>query len=396
MVILNKTLNHNKYKRLYPPSVIGIIGGGQLGKMITFEAKRMGYNVIVLDPSPCCSAGQVADEQVVASFGDFEAFEELARKSDVVTYEFEHINADILISLEDKGYKVYPSGRTLKIIQDKYIQKMALFNAGISVPEFVDVNNKTDVLNFSSCFGFPLVIKTRAGGYDGKGYAVAESEKEIEEVLNGFGNQRLIAERFIDFQKEISIIIARNPDKEYCFYPIAENVHKEGILRLTKAPCKLGEETEKKVLDIAKRVVEVLDDSGVFCIEMFLDKNDNVYVNEIAPRPHNSGHYTIEACVVSQFEQMVRIITGMPLGSTQQLYPCAMANILGNSDVQGEYTFEGLEHLLKQERVYLHLYGKKTTARLKKIGHLTALGNSPEDAEKKVLDGLNYIKIKAK
>ena len=396
MVIVQQASQQKKHNKLYPPSSIGIIGGGQLGKMITFEAKRMGYNVIVLDPSPCCPAGQVADEQIVASFGDFEAFEELARKTDAVTYEFEHINADILISLENKGYKVYPSGRTLKTIQDKYVQKTALFNARIPVPEFVAINQKADVLSFSSCFGFPVVIKTRAGGYDGKGYAVVESEHEIEQVLDGFGKQRLIAERFVDFQKEISVIVARNSDKEYCMYPVVENIHKEGILRLTKAPCSLEPETEKKVFDIAQRVVEVLDDRGVFCIEMFLDKNNNIYVNEIAPRPHNSGHYTIEACVVSQFEQLVRIITGMPLGSTKQLYPCAMANILGNSDVRGEYTFEGLEYLLKEENVHLHLYGKKSTGRLKKTGHLTVLGDSVEEAADKALNSLDYIKIKAK
>lgn len=383
-----------KYKVLQPPAKIGIIGGGQLGKMITVEAKRMGYYVVILDPTPCSPAGQVADEQIIASFMDRNAIEKLAGDCDVITYEFEHIDADMLIDLEMEGYGIYPSGKSLKRIQDKYIQKTMLKDAGIPVPDFFTVNDKQDALKRIDAIGLPFILKTRSGGYDGKGNCVVKTKDEIEQALEKFKGYALIAERFIDFERELSIIVARSLKNECAFYPIVENIHEDSILRLTRAPSNIDDAVGKRVRDIAAKVMEVLDDYGVFCIEMFLAKNGEIYINEIAPRPHNSGHYTIEACVTSQFEQLVRVITGMPLGSTEQRYPCVMVNILGSGAVEGQYSFEGIEDVLGEKDVHLHLYGKQSTGRMKKIGHITVLNKYLEVAEKKALKALKKIIIK--
>ncbi|MHB8130552.1 MAG: 5-(carboxyamino)imidazole ribonucleotide synthase, partial [Mobilitalea sp.] len=312
---------------LPPPAKIGIIGGGQLGKMITAEAKRMGYRVSILDPDPFSPAGQVADEQIIAPFTDRNAIVKLVGDCDVTTYEFEHLDADMLIELELERNRIYPSGKTLKIIQDKYVQKTMIKNAGILVPDFFSVNDEQDILAHIDTIGLPFVLKTRSGGYDGKGNCVINNKDQIRQALEEFKGFALMVERFIEFERELSIIVVRDLKNKCAYYPIVENIHENSILRLTRAPAYLADSVEKRVRDIAAKVIKVLDDYGVFCIEMFLGKNGEIYINEIAPRPHNSGHYTIEACVASQYEQLVRVITGMPLASTDQRYPCAMVNI---------------------------------------------------------------------
>jgi 5-(carboxyamino)imidazole ribonucleotide synthase len=383
-----------KYEVLQPPSKIGIIGGGQLGRMMTVEAKRMGYHVTVFDPTPSSPAAQVADEQVIASFMDTSAIEKLAGNCDVITYEFEHINADILIDLEEKGYRVYPSGKSLKKIQDKYVQKEMLKNAGILVPEYMIINDIKDMSGCIDTIGIPFILKTRSGGYDGKGNFVIKTREQIGKAMEEFKGYNLMAERFVEFERELSTIVVRNLKNDCVVYPIVENIHENSILHLTKVPSNIDSVIEKKVRDIVVKIMEVLDDYGVFCIEMFLAKNGEVYVNEIAPRPHNSGHYTIEACATSQFEQLVRVITGMPLGSTELCCPCVMVNILGNDTVEGQYRFEGIEDVLDDHDVHLHLYGKQSTKNMKKIGHITVLNNSVEVAEQKALTALGNITIK--
>ncbi len=383
-----------KYKVLQPPARIGIIGGGQLGKMITVEAKRMGYHVTVLDPTPSSPAAQVADKQITASFMDKSATKKLAGACDVITYEFEHIDADILIELEKEGYNILPSGKSLKTIQDKYVQKTMLKKAGILVPDYILVKDMQDMSKCIDTLGLPFILKTRWGGYDGKGNCVVKSEEQMDKVMEKFAGHSLMAERFIKFERELSIIAARNLKNDYAFYPVVENIHENSILRLNRAPSDINSPVEKKVRKIAEKVIEILDDYGVFCIEMFLTPNEEVYVNEIAPRPHNSGHYTIEGCAASQFEQLVRVITGMPLGSTELRSPCVMVNILGNDTVEGEHRFEGIENVIGEDGIYLHLYGKKNTKKLKKIGHITALDKSIKAAEEKALRSLKNIVIK--
>lgn len=384
----------NNKRVLQPPARIGIIGGGQLGRMLTMAAKRMGYFVVILDPNVGSPAGQVADKQIAASFSDRQAIRRLAELTDVVTYEFEHIDADMLCEIESEGYAVYPSATTLRNIQDKYRQKTLLSNAGLPVPAFYRVKNREDLMQKLEDFGLPVMLKTCSGGYDGKGNFVIREKSDVEAAYNALKKNDLMLEKYIEFTKELSIIIARDFSGEIKYYPVVENIHKDNILRITKVPAYIDDVLEVKIKSIAQKILKTLNDVGVFCIEMFLDTRGDIYINEIAPRPHNSGHYTIEACVTSQFEQLIRIITGMPLGSTELLSPCVMVNILGNDTVCGRYTFEGIENVLAKEKVYLHLYGKSSTANMRKLGHITVLDDCVKKAEEKALQVLENIKIK--
>jgi len=385
-------MSQKKISKLNPPSTIGIIGGGQLGRMLVLDAKRMGYNVIVFDPKPNSPAGQVADEQITAVYGDLNALRNLARKTDVITYEFEHIDVDLLTLLEYEGYTIYPSAKTLRLIQNKFVQKSMLNNIGIKVPEFYLINTLKELRDVFYKFGQKAILKTCRDGYDGKGNLVLNDINKLEENYQIFRGLEIMAEEFIHFTKEVSIIVAKNHD-DIVLYPIAENFHENSILINSLIPANISVEIEKQMHIMSKKIVEELDDFGIFCIEFFIDSDSNVLVNEIAPRPHNSGHYTIEGCVSSQFEQHIRIITGMPLGSPKLRLPCAMYNILGNNEVNGKYCVDGIESILDIEDCYLHLYGKSESKYLKKIGHITALDQSSEKADEKAKKALSNIKI---
>ena len=382
----------NRIKRLLPPANIGVVGGGQLGRMMALEAKRMGYHVIVLDPKPNAPAGQVADEQIEAEFNDARALKVLAEKSDVITYEFEHINVALLQKLEEEGYYIYPSSNTLGIIQNKLRQKEKLEAEGIPVPRFFKVNSLEQLTDIFNQLDRKIVLKTCSGGYDGKGNAIIKDQAKLADAYNEFSGRELMVEEFVPYVKEVSIIVARN-DQEITFYPVAENNHQDSILISSIIPANISEEIDTKIRDIAKKVVEVLNDYGIFCIEFFVDAKGNVLVNEIAPRPHNSGHYSIEGCITSQYEQLVRVITGMPLGSVKLRRPCAMYNILGSDEVNGQYCIDGVHQVQSLEDCYFHLYGKSETKYLKKIGHITAMDDSTEAAEKKARLALDCIKI---
>ncbi|MCD4712073.1 MAG: 5-(carboxyamino)imidazole ribonucleotide synthase [Clostridiales bacterium] len=386
-------MNVNKINKLFPPATIGVIGGGQLGRMFVFEAKRMGYHVIVLDPKPNSPAGQVADEQIVAGFDDISAYFELAKKTDVITFEFEHINAKILESLENSGYRVVPSSRTLGVIQNKFNQKTMLKRIGVNVPEFSEVNNLDELTNLFQYLDQKAILKSSFNGYDGKGNIVIKSKIELEPAYQMFSGEEVFIEELIDFTKEVSIVVVKN-DTEVSFYPVVENVHQNSILIKTLVPARLTDDVLKKIHDTSLMIVEELDDYGVFCIEFFVDNDSEIIVNEIAPRPHNSGHYTIEGCITSQYEQLVRIVCGMPLGSTHLRQPCAMYNILGNEESKGKYSVSGLDSLFSIKDCHCHIYGKPDTNNLKKIGHITILGETVEEAEDKGRIALNSIRLK--
>ncbi len=388
-------MSTKKVKQLNPPATIGIIGGGQLGKMLAFEAKRMGFNVIVLDPKPCSSAGQVADEQIVANYNDLPALRELARKSDVITYEFEHIDVELLNVIESDGYSVYPSSETLKRIQNKYTQKSMLKSIGVRVPDFYFVQTFEDLKNTFYRLNQKIILKTCTDGYDGKGNIIISNLCELETAYQKFNGQELMVEEYINFIKEVSIIIAKN-EEGVVYYPIAENFHRNSILIKSLIPANVTSEIANSIHLISEKIVEELNDFGVFCIEYFIDSSLNVLVNEIAPRPHNSGHYTIEGCVSSQFEQLIRIVCGMPLGSTQLRMPCAMYNILGSPITSGRYMISGVDSILRIHDCHLHLYGKTESHHLKKIGHITALDLSIEAADNKAEQALNNVEVKAK
>lgn len=385
-------MKNKKIKKLLPPAKIGIIGGGQLGRMITMEAKKQGYGSIVLDSNPDSPAGQIADEQIIARFDNLDALRELSYKADVITYEFEHIDAEILSFIEQDSQKVYPSSETLKIIQDKYSQKKTLRSKGFSVPDFILVDEIESLKSFFYSHNKKIVIKTCTDGYDGKGNVIVKDIIQLEEIYDKLKGYCILAEEFIEYTKELSILVARNDEETVC-YPIVENYHEDSILIKSHSPANVSKQVEEKIIKNSIEIVNMFGDYGILCIEYFMDENSNILVNEIAPRPHNSGHYTIEGCVTSQFEQLIRIITGMPLGSTELRKPCAMYNILGNDMVNGPYLVKGLDSALRIEDSHVHIYGKLETYSRRKIGHVNTLGNTLEEADIKAMNTMKYIKL---
>lgn len=375
---------------------IGIIGGGQLGQMMILEAKKMGFYITVLDPTLNCPAHTIVDEHIVADFEDEKAIRLLAEKSDVITYEFEHINAQVLKQLEAEGKKVYPTATSLEIIQNKFTQKSLLKKDGIPVPDFMAVSSPAEILAAGKEYGFPLMLKACTGGYDGKGNYVVKNENDCENGYKelGGGTLPLMAEKFYPFIMEISVLACRAINGDIKVYPVAENIHKDSILDKTRVPASISAKTTENAMNLAKRVMEVFEGVGMFCVEMFVDKDGNVAINEVAPRPHNSGHYTIEACVTSQFEQHIRAVSGLPLGDPSLVRPVVMRNILGEEGSSGKAVVEGADEALAIPGVTLHIYGKETSKPKRKMGHLTATAATLEEAEKNADMAKDFIKIK--
>lgn len=366
-------------RQIYPPAAIGIVGGGQLGRMLAMAAKRLGYTVVVLDPKANAPAAQVADRQIKAAFNDREAMKRLAEAVSIVTFEFEHISAEILMDLEWAGHVVVPSGSTLRWLQHKGRQKERLQARGIPVPTFYPVVSLESFEAALNALGGKAVLKRCTQGYDGKGNAVVDLESDLRAIYEGFKDTDLILEAFVPYQQEISVLAARSPEG-ITIYPIGENVHKDSILMTTFVPAAIGEIVTARAIEIARETLMATDDLGLYCIEMFVKPDGQVLVNEIAPRPHNSGHYTLEAVETSQYDQLVRVLTGMPLGSVDLKQPCAMFNILGTAELTGPYQVKGIEGVLREPGCYLHLYGKHETGHHKKLGHLTALGDTVDQA----------------
>jgi 5-(carboxyamino)imidazole ribonucleotide synthase len=377
---------------------IGIIGGGQLGKMMLNEAKKMGIYTVVLDPSKECPACSLTDELIVANFDDKAAMIELAKKVDVITYEFEHISTEVLKELEASGYVIYPSVHSLEIIQNKYNQKMRMKEYDIPLGEFLKVNSLEDIKEIAKGFGYPLMLKSALGAYDGKGNSLIRSEADVEESYKelGGGSLPLYAEKFVPFIKEISVLCTRGIDGEIAVYPVAENIHKDSILFETSVPAVITADEQNKALKIAKDVCQAFEGVGMFCVEMFLTNEGEVLVNEVAPRPHNSGHYTIEACVTSQYENHLRAVLGMPLGDTSLLRPVVMRNILGEEGYDGEAKVVGVLETLSIPEVHLHIYGKRYTKPKRKMGHVTVTGKTIDIAREKADEVQKYIKIISK
>ncbi|MGE4215125.1 MAG: 5-(carboxyamino)imidazole ribonucleotide synthase [Anaerotignaceae bacterium] len=374
---------------------IGIIGGGQLGQMMILEAKKMGFYITVLDPTLNCPAHTIVDEHIVADFDDEKAIRLLAEKSDVITYEFEHINAQVLKELEKEGKEVYPTATSLEIIQNKFLQKTLLAENDVPVPDFVEVKDIEDIRSAGKTFGFPMLLKACTGGYDGKGNYVV---KNADDATNGYktlgsGILPLMAERFYPFTMEISVLACRAINGDIKVYPVAQNIHFDNILDETRVPASIDQTTTNKAMALAKRVMEVFNGVGMFCMEMFVDKDGNVAINEVAPRPHNSGHYTIEACVTSQFEQHIRAVSGLPLGDASLVRPAVMRNILGEDGFKGKTKVLGADQCLDVPGVMLHVYGKEESKPKRKMGHLTVtaktLAKAAENAEK----AKNAVKI---
>ena len=356
--------------------ILGIIGGGQLGMMLTEAAKKMPEHiskVIVLDPNENCSASLVGAEQIVADFKDKESIVNLSKQVDIITYEIESGDSDVLKSVENNA-QINPSPETLKTIQDKFLQKTFLQNHNIPVPEFIKVENIEEVKEGLKKFGYPALLKARRDAYDGKGNYKIDSEEEVQIAYDYFKGQKLMLEKFVPFKMEVSVIASRNTKGEIKTYPLVENIHEKNILRETIAPARTSENVSKKAEKIASDTMDVLKGAGVFGIEMFVTQDDEIVINEIAPRVHNSGHHTLQSSKTSQFEQHLRAILGLELGSTELTYNTIMYNILGNLDFQGEY--KKIE--FSEKNIFLKMYEKKISKPLRKLGHLNIVGNEKE------------------
>jgi len=356
---------------------IGILGGGQLGRMLTLEAKRMGYRVVTLEPLPNSPTGQIADEQIVAAYDDLRAIGELGARADVVTYEFENIALESVLALENDRRLVRPDANVLRITQDRLLEKTFVRACGIGTADFASISSLDDLRTAIETVGFPAVFKTTLGGYDGKGQWVVRDEHQAAEAFAEARGRALICEQLIPFDKELSIICARNAAGEIVTFPVAENIHDAGVLATTIVPARVSDDVARRVRESAVTIARKLDIVGAFAIEYFL-AGDTLLVNEIAPRVHNSGHYSLDATQISQYEAHVRAICDLPLVQPKMLVPAVvMVNILG--DGTGD-RLGGIEELLKDPDISLHLYGKANAAKRRKMGHFTALGSSPDDA----------------
>lgn len=369
-------------KVILPGSTIGVLGGGQLGRMMANAGSAMGYRFVAMDPTPDSPAGQVGG-QIVAAYDDREAARELARQSDVITYEFENVDASVAAMLMEESY-VPQGSELLYTTQHRLREKLAIEAAGVQVAPYREIRSEQELREAVQAFGTPCVLKTATGGYDGKGQWVIRSLEEIADAyaaLSQAGTD-LVLEQFIHFDKEISVIAARSPQGEIKAFPPAENIHVDNILHLSIVPARIGEELRREAERLAVRIAEGLGVVGLIAVEMFVTPEGGLFVNELAPRPHNSGHYTMEACRTSQFEQHVRAVCGLPLGDVSLLTPVVMVNVLG----------QHVEPLLKRtaerdeaaERLgvapKLHLYGKKDAVRKRKMGHVNVLAPDTDAA----------------
>lgn len=352
---------------ILPGQTIGIIGGGQLGRMMALAAREMGYKIAVLDPAPNSPCAQIADIEIVAAYNDKHAIEELAKVSDVITYEFENIDYESLCWLETHTY--LPQGsKLLQLTQNRYTEKNAIVQAGIPVAPFRLIQTEQDLLQGIKEFSYPCVLKTTTGGYDGKGQVVLKSEADVSKANELIQSQECILEDWIPFEKEISVIVVRNTMGETKVFPVAENIHVENILHETIVPARILPELAEQAIQCAETLANELDLVGTLAVEMFVTK-DGLYINELAPRPHNSGHFTIDSCETDQFQQHIRAVCGWPLGETTLLTQVVMVNILG------EHIEGVLGNVNQFSDCKLHLYGKAEAKQKRKMGHLNILGD---------------------
>ncbi len=351
---------------------IGIIGGGQLGLMLSEAGKRMGFaDITVLDPTPQSPASAVTG-QIVGSLKDPVALRQLAGCSDILTYEIEHINTQALQTLQDEGKRIYPAPDLLAIIQNKFHQKEFLATHGIPVAPFMAIDAAADIQVAAEKWGYPLVLKARKDAYDGRGNARINQAEDIEAALAKLGDRELYVEQCLDLEKELGLMIARNEQGQVATHPLVEMIHERDICQVVLAPAPISSDLHAAAQAIARRTISIFNGIGIFGIEFFLDKAGNIWLNEIAPRPHNLGHFTIEACRTSQFEQHLRAITDLTLTATDMLYPAAaMINILGTRNGPAEPRWL---HDYDPSQVFVHLYGKRETRVDRKMGHITVVG----------------------
>ncbi|WP_121822737.1 5-(carboxyamino)imidazole ribonucleotide synthase [Halostella salina] len=366
-----------------PGPTLGVVGGGQLGRMLGEAAAPLGVELVVLDPTPDCPASPVARDQIVAEFDDEAAVHELAERADYLTFEIELADPDLLAAAsEAAGVPVHPDPGTLRTIQDKLVQKRTLADAGIPVPPFRAADDADDLRAALDDLGTPAMVKARTGGYDGRGNAPIDDPDDAEDVLAAVGadDGGAMVESFVDFEREVSVIGVKGDD-EVATFPVGENVHEDEILRETVVPARTSDAVRERAQSVARDVLELLDGRGTYGIELFETEDGDISVNEIAPRPHNSGHWTIEGALTSQFEQHARAVTGRPLGATDLRAPTAMANVLGDVAERQRAELRGVDDALSTPGVGFHWYGKREVYPLRKMGHVTAVGDGDDPAE---------------
>lgn len=378
---MDKNFNYSNLK-------LGIIGDGQLSKIMSQKAKKMGFHVTILDPTFNCPAAQVSDKHIMGGFHDVAMLEQLVQETDVTTFELEHVETSILKELFDNGHVIHPSPYVIELIQNKYEQKKLLDERGIPVPKYKSVESDEDLC----AFGFPVVQKAKLEGYDGNGVMML---KRPEDVQNAIKAESFI-EELVDIDKELAIIVARNMEGQIKCYPVVEMLFDDrtNICDIVMAPAKISKEIEEKAVEISTKCIEILDGVGIFGVELFLTKSGDILVNEIAPRPHNSGHYTVEACATSQFEQIIRAVTNLPLGSTKLLSPSVMVNLLGEEGYAGEPFIDGIHDALEIPELSFHFYGKTFTKPFRKMGHITVLDDDLDKALEKAMKAKDILKIK--
>ncbi|CAD6233485.1 unnamed protein product [Miscanthus lutarioriparius] len=362
-------------------TVVGVLGGGQLGKMLCQAASQMGIRIVILDPLPGCPASSVCDEHVVGSFTDGDTIREFAKRCGVLTVEIEHVDAATLERLEKQGVDCEPKASTIMIIQDKYRQKRHFSKCGIPLPDFMEVDTLHSMEEAGEKFGYPLMVKSKRLAYDGRGNAVAKNKEELSSVVASLGGfeRGLYVERWTPFVKELSVIVARSRDSSTVCYPVVETIHKENICHVVEAPAEVPDKIKKLATNVAEKAIKSLEGAGVFAVELFLTEDNQILLNEVAPRPHNSGHHTIESCYTSQYEQHLRAILGLPLGDPSMKAPAAiMYNILGEDE--GEAGFFLAHQLIRRALnipgASVHWYAKPEMRKQRKMGHITIVGSS--------------------
>jgi 5-(carboxyamino)imidazole ribonucleotide synthase len=363
--------------------ILGILGGGQLARMTAYAAFRLGMRVHVMEKFAGSPAGQIAHDETVGDPSDHELLRTFAAACDVVTLESEFVNERHLTAVEDAGHVLYPGSASVGKIQDKLLQKETLADAGIPVAPFRGVGTVDDAAAFGTDYGYPFLLKGRRDSYDGYGNATIRSEAEIEEgwkkLTSHNASRELYCEAFVPFVKELAVMVARSRNGEVAVYPVVETVQENHICHLVSAPALIDERARDLAIEIGRRAVDAIDGVGIFGIELFLTGDNDVLLNEMAPRPHNSGHYTIEGCVTSQFENHIRAVMGWPLGATDLRAPgVAMANILGRH--AGSGTVANYGTVLRHPHAHLHIYGKAESRHGRKMGHVTALASTVEEA----------------
>ena len=363
---------------ILPGATLGMLGGGQLGRMFTIAARTMGYDVVVLDPNIKSPAGELATTHICADYSDQAALAQIAKNCDVITTEFENVPASTLASLA-KTKPVRPGTKAISIAQDRIQEKRFLKDNGFYTAPFAVINSLDDLKNNISTIGTPAILKVSRLGYDGKGQFAINTEPDIEKAWRALEGEACVLEQRVPLDIEVSVVLARGTEGQVTSYPVSENIHQGGILDISIVPARIDQAVKIKVINMAKDIAIALDYVGIMAVEFFIS-DGKILVNEIAPRPHNSGHYTLDACITDQFEQQVRAICGLTLGDTTLLTPVVMINMLG--DIWHNGNAPQWQKLLDHPNVKLHLYGKPEARPGRKMGHFNVLSKNIDDALK--------------